>query len=46
MLQPQDPAIAHGSASAPAGSQLDFAIATTFCLDLVALLITPLRVHR
>lgn len=42
MLQPQDRRLLMESLRPPPGFQLDYAVGTTFSLDLVALLVTPL----
>ena len=42
MLQPHDRRLLMESLRPPPGLQLDFAIGTTFSLDLVALLVTPM----
>jgi hypothetical protein len=42
MLHPQDRQLLMESLRPPAGFQLDYAVGTTFSLDLVALLVTPL----
>lgn len=42
MLQPQDRRLLMEALRPPPGMQLDYAIGTTFSLDLVALLVTPL----
>ena len=42
MLQPQDRRLLMESLRPPVGFQLDYAVGTTFSLDLVALLVTPL----
>lgn len=42
MLQPQDRRLLMEALRPPQGMQLDYAIGTTFSLDLVALLVTPL----